>query len=1335
MSYKKIYFLLIAIFIFQGAMAYNVPAFAEDAKIFKIGVIGMAGGAYEAMKSFEVELGVSVTQLAAPKFRETPLPDLSGFDIIYAMFADKDMTEQYRQCISGARKVNPSLKVFAVGPPPVCKSWVEQLGPENVGFDPKMAQYYGLSNESMKNMIVYTLVTFFNRPGVVAQPDESKAIKIYHPEHKDIENLDSFLAASKKSGWDVEKCPRVVIGAWRHHCLFHQPKVIDALVAELKKLGILAVCLIADDPGFRERVVKFKPDVVVMTSHTNEPAQFWEKIGVARIHTLWFMDESIDEWKASVESGMSKSELQHLYVFAEARGATECLTAGGTKSGKNSGEEILPVPDRIARIAGRVNAWITLKRSENSVKKIAIMTYDREVDKSGLMNGPLHDLNAPRSMVRFLGALKKAGYGIDRLPVDESELLSWMMDHGRQMGAWEPAPLARLVSSGKAVMIPEEDYVKWFEKKVPAGRRAEVEKYWGAAPGKIMVFEKGGKKYLVLPKIDFGNVVLMAQPPKGEALTASTSKKDVEENLLPPTHHYLATYFWLHEGFKANAVIHFGSHGSEWLFPGKQAVLCESDWSDILIGNMPNINPWLSDNIAELIPCKRRAMAVAVDYLPPLLMNTGLSDELINLESAIKKWDALEPGALKKKFAVDITVEAKKCRLDAELKLSPPQDSALSGGDIEKIASYLHELKEEFVPASMHVLGEIPPDVTLLPYLAHCMGKKYYKAAKEIFQVPAGATEEDHLKKKGAEALELVLRKSMPPSDAIKACGGILPAGTISCELKECFDIAVEMDAGIKKTGQEIDNVLAALNGKFIPPGPSGSPERNPGVVPTGRNMFVLNPEELPARSSWDLGKKLIDDYLKNELAAKGRYPKKVAFSLIPFATYSDYGIIESQIMYLMGTRPVWDSKNRVKEIELIPAAELGRPRIDVFLSVRSIYRDELPEMMKLLDKAARMAAAADEKDNYVYQNSLLTRKQLEKKGVSNERSLILSRARMFGAEPKEVIDGHNWFFYLAERSGEWENRRDLLDVYLKYCKNVYTEGAWGDSAPEAFDAAIMDTELILRSWYDGRDFVLTNKFTWWADGMLSMAVKEITGKEPGYMFVDVRDKDEASIVDSTDMLQKDLRLRVMNSKWIREMMKEGYAGANAISKNFDNLMGWKITRESSVSDANWEEVYDVYVRDSRKLDVRKWMDRENPHAFQKMTGTLIETMRKKFWTPSPEVALDIAAAYADSVVRHGLNGGVREGGNEKLAGYVGQALALSKSPGHAELLNQFQGKVAENTMAPGSEQVRGKKLVEQKKDIEFEHNGDEALMLIALGLFGLLVLLAGYKKGPSVLK
>ena len=365
--------------------------------------------------------------------------------------------------------------------------------------------------------------------------------------------------------------------------------------------------------------------------------------------------------------------------------------------------------------------------------------------------------------------------------------------------------------------MPEDSYRLWFEEIVPQWRREEVVRQWGPVPGDIMVWTHKNKRYLVLPKVDMGNVVLMTQPPKGETITASLSVEDPDESLLPPTHHYLATYFWLQREYHADALVHFGSHGSEWLYPGKQAVLSRSDWSDMLIGNMPNINPWLSGNTSEVLPCKRRARAVTVDFMPPPLMEAGLSDELLNLESTISKYQTLDQGALKKKFAVSVVQQVKACHLDRDLELEPGRDGRFADTDIDRISKYLHDLGNELVPASMHVLGEPPADDIRIPYLVHCMGKRFVDEVRSVFPaastvdgIGAGGDSGDcaFLKEKGREILRLVFGQELSYAEAIQACGGVLEQGKVPEPVRESLDIAVKMNGNLEKSSFEMYTLM-----------------------------------------------------------------------------------------------------------------------------------------------------------------------------------------------------------------------------------------------------------------------------------------------------------------------------------------------------------------------------------------------------------------------------------------------------------------------------------------------------------------------------------------------
>ncbi len=568
-----------------------------------------------------------------------------------------------------------------------------------------------------------------------------------------------------------------------------------------------------------------------------------------------------------------------------------------------------------------------------------------------------------------------------------------------------------------------------------------------------------------------------------------------------------------------------------------------------------------------------------------------------------------------------------------------------------------------------------------MPWLVTCLGQEFLDRLGEVLKPPPQAARTPSgrrlwLRQEGEKVLDRTVFHGFSAIDALRAEGALLTADELPKRLRDCFDRCAKLQDGFAKAPGEIDSLMAALSGRFIPPGPGNSPDRNPAVLPTGRNMYVMNPEEVPSRPSWEIGKQLIEQLLAEQKKSKGRYPQKVAFTLGPFSTFQDYGVMESQILYLLGVRPVWDDKNCVRDVEFIPAAELGRPRINVFISAGGYYRDILPTRMRLLDKAIRMVAQRDEPNNNVYGDSLRVAGELRQAGIDPKRATAMSQGRMFGPPPGQIGGGS--YYYLVERSGQWNGQKDLVDAYLSFSRYIYTGDLWGVEAPTAYNRQIQGSEVLLRSWSDRTRSALSNKYDWYLGGSLSLAIQQLTGREPEWFISDVRDPDRASLVVAEDALSRDFHVRLLNRKWIEGMMKEGYAGADQIAVHVSNALGWSIMRKGSVSDDTWNELAAIYVQDKMGLSLRPWFDAENPYAFQDASEVMLEAARKGYWNAPPGTLRMVAQQYAQSVVRHGEGGGLRGGGNAPLEQFVVDALHSAKSAQTDQLAVEYQGRLRE---------------------------------------------------------
>jgi cobaltochelatase CobN len=1244
----------------------------------RLAFVGLHGGVFDELVRLAPRIGVDVEFIKDERIAAGDV-DFAPYQAVFLQHVRAEDREQYVRLLNASKASRPEQRIISISG--VDGGVLAELARKGVvEYDPELQAYYGTSRENLRRLMVYVAVKYLGQSGDVLPPAEGDAPRgLYHPDFQGtFPSTEKFLAWAGEHGRKIDDIPRAMVTIHATHLAFQQPQVADALVREFEKQGVLAVAIIDTDPQYLAELKKFAPQVVIHTCHSTDSVAVRKELGIPHLSSIFFRQQSIDQWQPSVV-GLVPSEQSFQIVGQELIGGIEPQTGAGTKFGGGSDEAFLPIPERIAHLVARAVAWIKLAQLPNDMKRVAVIYYDRELGKSELMRGSATGMfmNGPRSLVRVLRQMKQAEYGLTSVPPDEDSLLRLMSDHGRQIGIWAPGELDRLARGGKAVLIPAEQYMKWFETKVPLAQQLEVRARWGPAPGQFLVWENQGKQYIVVPRIELGNVILLPQPLRGEAHDTSL----LHDKLVPPPHNYLATYFWLAEEFKANALIHFGTHGSEFILPGKPSGLSDYDWPDILLGHMPNINPWIINNLGESSPARRRAYAVLIDHLTPPSVNAELSDELLNLHNDIDHWVMLDDGALKDKFARSITSQVQAEHLDADLKLEITPEAVLTPPQIEQVQAYLHEIHNETTPVNLHVLGQPPRDDLLVPYLVTCLRKNFLESLGKVIEVPAGAAlnegdRKKHLRRKAEEVLELVVHRQYTPQEALAAVAGVPDDNELPKNLDTGFRLAARLVAGFARTPDEINNLLAALDGKFIPPGPGGSPDRNPGAVPSGRNMCVLNPEEVPSRPSWELGAQLVDQLLADRLAKQGHYPQRIAFTLSAFATFEDFGVMEAQIFYLLGVRPVWDEQNLVIDVELIPAAELGRPRIDVFIAGMGYYRDLLPTRMRLIDKAARLVAAENEKDNFVYAHTQQIAQELRDRGLPAQDADRLARARIFSYPPGQ--NGSAKYYYLVERSGHWDSREDLMQTYLDQVRYVYTEGMWGDDAPEAYERQIQGTEIVLRNWSDRTTSPLSNKYTWFHGGSLAAAVKYLTGKEPDFILTDVRDADDARMVSAEDALRKDFRVRLFNRKWIEGMMKEGYAGADQIAVHVSNTLGWKIMRPESVTDDQWQEIVDVYLRDSKQLSILEWFEAENPFALQEMHEVLLESIRKGYWQPSEEVVREIATGYAQSVATHGESGGLRGGDNTKLEAFVEKVLTAPGSRELNKLLAAYQAKARE---------------------------------------------------------
>lgn len=1243
----------------------------------------------------------------------------AGVKVLYILNFGADEVDKLKTFLQSLKAGDPTLSVIAVDNR---DSHAILRGYGLLTEDPAPPRYWrpnGFSN--MRRLLQYTAVTYLGASAEIEPPVMIPDYGYYLP---GVESVISSLADYKKAcGWDDE-APTAALLIQQSFWVTGDTEVIDAEIAVLRRNGFNVAALFGDrGKRVSDMLLELKPDIVIEDRH----GTMWEdadgkstlqQLDVPYLRPISMLGSTVDEWLSNPR-GLLPRDISLFMTLQEMKGTVDPLVVGGLKHNIQGFRRHVPISERLERFASRAASWVRLKRTPSQDKRLMLIYYNTGMGKWDAMRGSPTGafLDGPASLMAFLPRLKEAGYKIENPPASAGELMERIIEHGLNVGPWAQGQMEKQADHPETVLVPLSIYQQWFASKLSKENQQKVIDSFGPPPGNLMVVERNGQPQIVLPLIRMGNLTLAPEPLRGERQDNTLlHSRDV-----PPPHNYLAFYWWLQEEYKPDALLSWGTHGSIFLQPGKEVGLCSEDWSDICIGSLININLWIMDNIGEATLCRRRAYSLLVDHMVPATVTSGLSGELRKLQDDIHKFGTLEQGVLREEFRKRIAAHALDTGILKTLGIIAGDDG-LANAQITEVAEHLDEVNHNTTPDSLHVLGQAPDKERLPDYLVSILGGEFKKRCAELAPSPESPAVS------GQEPVPS--QKERIHAAALAAIKRYVLDGQESPQ-----ELAKDVEAGrsmLKKllaADQEIQGLLQALDGGYVPPGPGPDPVRNPSSIPAGRNLYALNPEEIPTRASWEVAKQLVEQMLKTKPRAG-----KVGIDLNGMNTMRDYGVMEGQILYLLGVEPVWDANGLVVSVKLIPRQELGRPRVDVFIAMGGMYKENFPTRVKLLDNAIRLVAQVDEPDNLVYSGTRDMEARLLTRGFSEEKSRLLAPARIFGTKPGNY--GTNTL-YLVPRTGVWEKSSEITSVYMDSMSFMYTGDIWGEKADAVYREAITGTDTLVRVWASNMTSQLSNHHAYEYLGGLSMAVKEVTGKEADAFIADVRDPRGVRMRTFAEVLDTTLRTELLSRKWISGMMENNYAGAGQISELVKNTLGWSVTREGSVDDRTWNRIYEVYMQDRYNLQLDDWFARANPHALQSITATMLEAHRKGYWNASAEQVHDLSHRLARSVVRHGLTAGMSFGGNPALGRLVRQNL---QAPGEAQLLQDFDRAIQETVSKPEDEgqQVRGKALEGAKAPAEgtpemgHPQTAQNGSWLWYAGVAAALLLLLGILKRPG---
>ncbi|MET0134265.1 MAG: cobaltochelatase subunit CobN [Kibdelosporangium sp.] len=879
-------------------------------------------------------------------------------------------------------------------------------------------------------------------------------------------------------------------------------------------------------------------------------------------------------------------------------------------------------PERAKRVAGIAVRHAKLRHIPPAERRIVIMLSAYPTKHSRIGNAV--GLDTPASVVRLLTAMRERGYDVGELPgVDELDgdaLIHALIAAGGQDADW----LTEEQIVGNPVRMPAARYRAWFS-TLPSGTRAEIEQHWGSAPGELFVDRSSDPDgEIVLAALRANNIVVMVQPPRGFGENPIAIYHDPD---LPPSHHYLAAYRWVAEDFGADAMVHVGKHGNlEWL-PGKTVGMSAGCGPDAALGDMPLVYPFLVNDPGEGTQAKRRAHATLVDHLVPPMARADSYGDIARLEQLLDEHAniaAMDPAKLPA-IRAQIWTLIQAAKLDHDLGLEDRPHDAEFDDFLLHVDGWLCEIKDVQIRDGLHILGQAPEgearvnlvlamlqarqmwagQVAALPGLREALGL----SEKDTDRTATDAVE--------AQARELVLGMESAEWVADAAAGVV--TGVLGREDRTVTDIllfaATEVVPRLARTTDELEHVLHALDGGYIPAGPSGSPLRGLiNVLPTGRNFYSVDPKAVPSRLAWETGQAMADSLLTRYRTDTGEWPPSVGLSVWGTSAMRTAGDDIAEVLALLGVRPVWDDQSRrVTGLEPISLEELGRPRIDVTVRISGFFRDAFPHVVAMLDDAVRLVAGLDEpaERNFVRAHTLA-----DQRAHGDDRRATM---RIFGSKPGAYGAG---LLPLID-SRNWRDDADLAEVYAVWGGYAYGRDLDGVQARQDMETAYKRIAVAAKN-IDTRehDIADSDDYFQYHGGMIA-TVRALTGKAPAAYVGDSTRPDAVRTRTLNEETTRIFRARVVNPRWLTAMRKHGYKGAFELAATVDYLFGYDATT-GVVADWMYEQLAASYVLDPEN---QKFLAEANPWALHGISERLLEAADRGMWQHPDQATLDALRA------------------------------------------------------------------------------------------------------------
>ncbi len=1207
------------------------------------------------------------------------LDELTGYDMVFVNGMGLGIVAGQRAQIQrAARRGVPVYTTMATNPANnICSTDSLHVA--------KLAAYLGGGRRNYRNMLNYIRQEIDGKIGhtpEVEEPVERASDILYHAGVQSPDEEAEFLTVA-----DYEKFLRdngLYKEGARRIAVTGQMADATGLIAALEKAGynVYPVSSLRKVMDFLEEI---QPDAVINMAHGrmgDRMVEFLKERNILLFSPLT-VNSLVEEWEAD-PMGMSGGFLSQSVVTPEIDGALRTYALFAQYKDKEGLRHSFAVPERLETFVKNVDNYLNLREKPNSEKRVAIYYYKGPGQNAMTAGG----MEVAPSLYNLLRRMKAEGYRVEGLPAGHKELEQMIMAQGAVFGTYAEGAFDEFMRSGHPELITKEQYEAWVKASLRPEKYAEVVAANGEFPGSYMTTPDGR---LGVARLQFGNVVLT---PQNAAGAGDNSFQVVHGTDMAPPHTYIASYLWMQHGFKADALIHFGTHGSLEFTPKKQVALCSNDWADRLVGAVPHFYIYSIGNVGEGMIAKRRSYAGLQSYLTPPFLESSVRGIYRDLMEKVKVYnarlgadggvdaDALEKASLAVKAATVKLGIHRELGLDSVLTVPYTEEDVLRVENFaeelaaEKITGQLYTMGVPYEPArivsSVYSMSTEPIAYSLLALdkqrgkaderlLKHksLFARRYLNPARELvgqqLKRSAPVTDEQICRIAGITAAELAkAREVVAGRNAPKGMMAMMMNKGASGKKKEYtkeeinFALAVsEVERTVRNIRNyrrqlqespesELSSMMNALNGGYTAPSPGGDPIVNPNTLPTGRNMFAVNAEETPTEAAWEKGMQLakstIDMYRERH---DGEYPKKVSYTLWSGEFIETGGATIAQVLYMLGVEPVRDAFGRVSDLKLIPSEVLGRPRIDVVVQTSGQLRDLAASRLFLINRAVEMAAAAGSEhyENQVAAGVVEAERALTEKGVSPKEAREMASFRVFGGANGGYGTGIQG---MVEAGDRWEDESEIAAAYLNNMGAYYgSEKNWEAFRKYVFEAALTRTDVVVQPRQSNTWGALSLDHVYEFMGGMNLAVRNVTGKDPDAYFSDYRNRNNNRMQELKESIGVESRTTILNPAYIREKMKGEASSAGTFAETVRNTYGWNVMKPNVVDKELWNDIYDVYVKDKFNLGVQKYFEQQNPAALEEMTAVMLETVRKGLWKASERQVADLARLHTDLVNKY----------------------------------------------------------------------------------------------------